>query len=140
MTKEHFNDHELRCRGCPAGDFCKEDGIFLNVDPVARHMLNELREKLDKPLLIDSASRCPSHNLRVGGKPASKHLATPELTSTAFDISCNPRRYAFYNLEAPTIREVVQAAIEVGFNGIGTYEDAEFVHVDKRPNKAHWMG
>ena len=135
---EHFNDYELRCRGCPTGDYCKEDGIFLNVDPEARNMLNQLRERLNKPLLINSASRCPSHNLRVGGKPHSKHLATPELASTAFDISCDERRYAIYNLDAPTIEEVIHAAIEVGFNGIGRYSN--FVHVDKRPEKARWTG
>lgn len=138
VKSKHFPTSELRCKGCPAGDFCNGDTGFCNVDDQALELLEKLRERLATPLILNSASRCPAHNLRVGGKPGSKHLATPTQASTAFDISCDPRRYAFYRLDAPTIHQVKQHAVLVGFNGIGTYSN--FVHVDLRDKDAKWTG
>lgn len=135
MNKQFFTKKELRCRGCPTGDFC-DQSPWSNVDPEALDMLNELREAMDQPLLLNSASRCPRHNLRVGGAKRSKHLATEHLRSTAFDISTDPKRYSWYNLEAPDQDDLIATAVEIGFNGIGVYRT--FVHVDKRDRSARW--
>ncbi|MGI3212343.1 YcbK family protein [Roseovarius tibetensis] len=103
-----FSPAEIACRGTGQ----------LKLHPEALDTLQALRDRLGKPLIVNSAYRSPEHNRAVGGAARSKHM-----DGTAFDISmANHHPEAF---EA--------AAREVGFLGFGTYPRSNFMHVDLGP-------
>lgn len=103
-----FSPAEIACRGTGA----------LKINTEAMDMLQRLRNRLGKPLIVISAYRSPAHNRAVGGAPASKHML-----GTAFDISmANHDTVAF---EA--------AARAVGFLGFGFYPRSGFMHIDLGP-------
>lgn len=79
-------------------------------------LIQRLREKIGRPLYISSGFRCPPHNKAVGGSSQSYHLK-----GMAADIVIS---------DACERYELVGAAIELGFTGIGI--DKRFVHVDNR--------
>lgn len=103
MATKNFTDAELACK------HCGREGV----DPDAVDKLQELRDKVGKPLVINSAYRCPIHNREVGGKPQSRHLY-----GDAFDIS----------LSGHDKWDLLIKAKEVGFTGFGKYNT--FLHVD----------
>ncbi len=78
--------------------------------------LDDLRELVGKPFVINSGYRCPAHNREVGGAPNSQHLH-----GRAADIACHDAgmRYA-----------LLVAAPLFGMTGIGVAKT--FVHVDNR--------
>lgn len=67
MINKYFSYKEFDCKcgkckrpkGVPSAELIK--------------ILTEIREYFDKPLIINSGYRCPSHNERVGGSPFSQH-------------------------------------------------------------------
>ena len=124
---EFFTFNELRCRGCDGScEWSRDDKPLVNVQERALAMLSEVRKLIGKPFTPNSATRCPRHNTRVGGAPKSQHRATFEQGSCAFDVP----------LIIPK-KEIIQAAEEVGFNGIGgNYKT--FVHMDARSWRARW--
>jgi hypothetical protein len=73
-----FTAEEYRCKcgraACPAP---KE----LHPDLAGR--LDELRERLNRPMVLTSGIRCAYWNAAVGGEPDSRHLA-----GRAVDIAC----------------------------------------------------
>lgn len=85
--------------------------------------IQELREKLDMPIIITSGFRCEKHNKKVEGKPKSKHLE-------GLAVDCN----IYTNLET-----VKKKAIEIGFTGIGLGKT--FIHLDVRnsENVVEWV-
>lgn len=99
---------------------CKGTGRMA-IDPEALDKLQKLRNVIGKPFRVVSAYRSPEHNAAVGGAEYSQHMY-----GRAFDISMNG-----INQEA-----FVRAAINCGFDGIGTYKT--FTHVDTRGEKARW--
>lgn len=101
----------------PAEVACKGSGkLVLDTDAMDR--LQRLRDRLRRPLYVNSAYRSPSHNAAVGGSPSSKHLR-----GEAFDISMsNHNPHVFY-----------EAAKAVGFMGFGFYRDQNFIHIDLGP-------
>ncbi|MBS0126845.1 YcbK family protein [Thetidibacter halocola] len=107
----NFSPAEIACRGTGA--------IRINI--LAMDMLQALRDRLGKPLIVRSAYRSPEHNRAVGGAPASKHMS-----GTAFDIAMtNHDPVAF---EA--------AARAVGFLGFGYYPRSGFMHIDLGPARS----
>ena len=104
----NFTPEELACRGTGK----------LVVDPRAMDMLQSLRNRLGKPMIITSAYRSPEHNARVGGAARSRHLQ-----GIAFDV-----RMDNHDPEA-----FIAQARAVGFHGIGSYPRQGFVHIDARP-------
>jgi len=86
-------------------------------------VLNAIREKIGKPVIVNSGYRCPTHNRRIGGSSNSQHMH-----GTAADI-----RWADMDID-----EAAKIAEECGADGIGKY--ATFIHVDVRGNKARWNG
>ena len=112
----HFQPAELTCK-CGCGK--------LLVSPSLLHTLDLIRDYLNIPLIVHSASRCPSHNQAVGGSPTSSHL-----TGFAVDI----RAYADV-----TRFKIIAAAIRYGINRIGVGKT--FVHLDNDPTKpaAFWL-
>lgn len=108
-----FSPQEMACRGT---------GKLLIV-PEAMDKLQALRDKLNAPMIVNSAYRSPEHNRRVGGATRSKHMQ-----GIAFDVRMD-------NHDPDTY---IAAALAVGFNGIGTYPKQNFVHVDARSSRAGW--
>jgi uncharacterized protein YcbK (DUF882 family) len=118
IESKHFKKKELACRCCG----------FVNVQQEALDKLEMLRSALGRPLIVNSASRCPDHNRAVGSNDRSQHYASPVRQSTAFDIA----------VELADMNDFVKAADMVGFKGIGIYRGNGFVHVDNRERKARW--
>jgi uncharacterized protein YcbK (DUF882 family) len=84
--------------------------------------LEELRARWGRPLRITSGYRTALYNRRVGGARKSQHL-----TASAADIT----------IDDVNSQLVANAAIELGFGGVGRYPT--FTHVDVRMGrKARW--
>lgn len=126
IPREFFPDSELMCHdGC---------GLLPPIESVER--LYVVRIKIRKPMAVSSASRCPKHNKKVGGKSGSIHLP-PEFRSGeseswgggAFDISTTSKAFKM---------EIMTAAIYAGFTGFGIADD--FLHIDdaNRPHITYW--
>lgn len=101
----HFKESEFRCTcGCGRAD----------VTPGLVTALDELRERLGKPLVITSGFRCENH-------PAEKTKTVPgaHAQGRAVDIQTNGAGFKY---------ELKRLAYELGFLGIG---DAKtFTHLD----------
>ena len=113
-----FKWSELECR-------CGCNTRYIENEAISK--LQKLRDILQKPIIINSAARCPLHNVRVGGSPKSQHRSTQQNPSTAFDIS----------LKGLNKEEVIKAAKFAGFKGLGINYNS-FVHVDNRKYSATW--
>ena len=112
---QNFSPAEIACRGT---------GKLLINEP-ALDKLQALRDRLGKPLIVNSAYRSPEHNRAVGGATRSMHL-----DGAAFDISmANHDPVAF---EA--------AARKVGFLGFGFYPRSGFMHIDLGPARYFQTG
>ena len=101
--------------------------------------LEDLRERIGKPVRIISGYRCPEYNRRVGGAPRSQHLL-----GRAADVRV-------LGLPDFGIHEIVDAiyADKLYFypfarGGIGVYTEQNFVHLDVRGEyggrTARWHG
>jgi len=108
-----FTPEEMACRGT---------GQLL-IDPDAMDRLQELRDRLKRPLIVTSAFRSEQHNRAVGGARNSYHLR-----GQAFDISMNNH----------DPHDFIAQARDVEFNGIGQYADQGFVHIDTRTEPAEF--
>tara|TARA_R110000822_G_scaffold26967_4_gene80918 strand:- start:82 stop:504 length:423 start_codon:yes stop_codon:yes gene_type:complete len=113
-----FKWSELECK-CGCGTRYVQDEAI--------DTLQRLRNILQRPMIINSAARCPLHNVRVGGSPKSQHRATEQCPSTAFDIS----------LKGLDKQDLIEAAKAAGFKGLGINYKS-FVHVDNRKYFATW--
>jgi len=103
LTKEYFKDEELSCNcGC---------GLMPDQDSVEK--LYALRILYGKPIKINSGARCQAYNRTIGGKEYSTHM------KGAFDCDFPPEDEVRF----------IKLAIEVGFTGIGFYNN-RFVHLD----------
>lgn len=74
-----FKMDEFECKcGCemPVGARC-------NMRALAEDVLDVVRERLGKPITVNSGYRCPKHNLKVGGAVNSQHMK-----GEAVDICC----------------------------------------------------
>lgn len=108
-----FSAEELACRGTGR----------VALDFAALDALQRLRNRLGKPIILNSAYRSPEHNARVGGAKASKHME-----AIAFDCRMDNHDPAAF----------IAAAEASGFTGIGTYPRSGFVHIDTRDGHARW--
>ena len=82
-------------------------------------MLDQVRDKFDKPIRINSGFRTPQHNDEVGGKENSSHLK-----GLAVDIACNNSKDRF---------DLINCLLDVGFSRIGVANT--FIHADIDPDK-----
>ncbi|HMO09593.1 MAG TPA: D-Ala-D-Ala carboxypeptidase family metallohydrolase [Paracoccaceae bacterium] len=104
----NFPPEELACR--------RTGRLMVHVPSL--NLLQELRRRLGRPMMLNSAYRSPEHNAAVDGARNSWHLK-----GRAFDVRMiNHDPHAFEQL-----------AREVGFNGIGIYARSGFIHLDTRP-------
>jgi uncharacterized protein YcbK (DUF882 family) len=96
------------------------------MDETILQMLDEVREKFDKPIHITSGFRTPQHNESVGGVESSSHLK-----GLAVDIACNNSKDRF---------DLINCLLDVGFSRIGVAKS--FIHADIDPDKSGgvmWM-
>ena len=84
------------------------------MDKTLLEMLDEVREKYDKPIHITSGFRTPIHNESVNGKENSSHLK-----GLAVDISCTNSTDRF---------DLLNCILDVGFNRVGIAKN--FIHID----------
>ncbi|MFW6281954.1 MAG: YcbK family protein [bacterium] len=115
QLSKNFNLQEFECT--------HPDHRHVRVDEKLVDKLQKLRDKINKPLVINSAYRCPERNEQVGGAKDSQHLY-----GKAVDVSVT-------NLEI-SVEKVKELAEKIGFNGIGLYDT--FIHLDVRGYKARW--
>lgn len=114
MLTEHFAESELACRCCGQ---LPTDGISMAL----LLGLERLRSRIgDRPINITSGYRCPAHNRAVGGVWNSQHVK-----GTAADIY----------VEGMGVRELANICKQI-FDGVGTYVEDGFVHVDMREGGA----
>lgn len=84
-------------------------------------MLDEVRDKFDKPIHINSGFRTPAHNEAVGGKmpDANGNGGSSHLKGLAVDIACNKSQDRF---------DLINCLLDVGFSRIGVGKT--FIHAD----------
>lgn len=120
MESKHFKDsyidgiggdpiYELACPCCDVNGVKQE----------ALDRLELMRHNYGKPMVLNSAYRCPIHNNEVASQPTSSHLK-----GYAFDIKVSDSRSRFL---------MICAALNAGFNRIGIAN--MFIHVDRDPDK-----
>ncbi len=114
-----YTDDDFACKCC--GEL-PDNGIDSRLIEVLDAMSEVHGEKLE----LSCAYRCPEHNAEVGGVENSQHVL-----GTAADVLCP---------DDITVDELAELAEECGADGIGTYYDDEFVHVDVRGYEARWEG
>lgn len=113
MLTEHFSESEFACRCCGQ----------LPVTGISMALLlglERLRLRIGRPINISSGYRCPDHNRAVGGVWNSQHVK-----GTAADIY----------VDGMDVRELANICKQI-FDGVGTYVDGGFVHVDMREGGA----
>jgi zinc D-Ala-D-Ala carboxypeptidase len=89
------------------------------MDKTLLQMLDDVRDKYDKPIHITSGFRTPQHNEEVGGVETSSHLK-----GLAVDISCINPKDRF---------DLINCLLDVGFSRIGVAKT--FIHADIDPDK-----
>ena len=93
MSK-HFSKQELarcfrangaRCKECPLKQPADKlpDGVEGNLEALAEHVLEPARQRLGKPITVNSGYRCQVHNKAVGGVANSQHMK-----GEAADVCC----------------------------------------------------
>lgn len=116
----HFHREEFACK-CGCG------GNKINPDLV--ELLEIIRLRVNKPVIINCGYRCPKHNNAVGGKEHSQHLL-----GNAADI----RVIGLKPIELHNIVEQINTSGKAHVGGLGLYRT--FVHVDVREGLARWCG
>lgn len=122
MSLRHFKRSEFSCKHCGAN--LMQDWFLVLID--------QLRHRHGRPLVISSGYRCPEHNARV----SSTGLAGPHTTGCAVDLRV--ARAEAYN--------VLRLAMEMEFPGIGIAQKGaeRFIHIDAlvdapgRPRPTVW--
>ena len=88
-------------------------------------MLNAIRSRYGRPIVINSGYRSPEHNKAVGGVDNSQHVL-----GTAADIRPLSENMA----DLPELQAICDELNAHG--GVGFYDT--FVHVDVRGERARW--
>lgn len=116
LISEHFRLNEFRCKD-------GTDPVCVNGELVA--ILEFVRSKFGKPVVINSGYRTPSYNRKIGGAKFSQHMYGRAADIVVEDVK----------------PEVVYNCLCEAFPnscGFGLY--ASFVHVDCREIKSRWKG
>ena len=118
---KHFKRSEFACK---CGKYC--NGYPAEIDMKMVKIADAIRERIRKPISVNSGLRCKTHNANVGGVSNSQHLY-----GTAADlgcpIGCTPSQMA-------SIAEEIMGAT----GGIGIYSWG--IHIDTRSTKSRWNG
>lgn len=118
---KYFKKQEFACK---CGKYC--DGYPAEIDMNMVKIADQIREKIGKPITINSGLRCKTHNSNVGGVSNSQHLLG-KAADLGCPSGCTPAQMA-------SIAEEIMG--DTG--GIGTYSWG--VHIDTRSTKSRWNG
>jgi uncharacterized protein YcbK (DUF882 family) len=102
------------------------DNVLENVKELALS-LQTLRDKIKKPIKVNSSYRCLSHNRTIGSNDSSQH---PK--GKAADIVINGQ----IPEQTANLIEVLIENKEIPEGGLGIYNT--FTHFDIRGKKARW--
>lgn len=71
---KYFKLEEFRCRcGCEM-DSTGSPQVRANIVALVENVLDPVRERLAKPIIVNSGYRCQVHNKTVGGASSSQHM------------------------------------------------------------------
>ena len=118
----YFTRAEFKCK-C-GGRYC--DGYPAEIDMSMVKIADKIREKIGKPIAINSGLRCKTHNANVGGVSNSQHLYG-NAADLGCPTGCTPEQMA-------SIAEEIMG--DTG--GIGIYPWG--IHIDTRSTKSRWNG
>jgi hypothetical protein len=115
MTK-HFSKQEMarcfrangaRCKECPLKQPADKlpDGVEENLEALAEQVLEPARQRLGKPITVNSGYRCQVHNRAVGGATSSQHMR-----GEATDI----RLVSSARLQDSSVKELAKAIVANG--------------------------
>lgn len=118
----YFTRAEFKCK-C-GGRFC--NGYPVEIDMNMVKIADEIRNRIGKPIQINSGIRCKTHNANVGGVSNSRHLY-----GNAADLGCP---------SGCTPEQMASIAEEImgDTGGIGIYQWG--IHIDTRSTKSRWNG
>ena len=117
----YFKKSEFSCK---CGKYC--NGYPAEIDMNMVEIADKIREKIGKPITINSGLRCKTHNANVGGVSNSQHLY-----GTAADLGCPSGC-------APAQMASIAEDIMGDTGGIGIYSWG--IHIDTRSTKSRWNG
>jgi uncharacterized protein YcbK (DUF882 family) len=116
MSK-YFTEEEFKCN-CGLCEGLPSEGIDQNL----LDLLDDIRQRVGRPVYVLSGYRCDKWNAAVGGVPNSQHNANP---LTASDIT-------YDGIDVDTLAQIAE---ECGADGVGKYPSQLFVHVDIRSGR-----
>lgn len=105
---------------------CKCNCGFDTVDGELVFVLNDMREHLGFPVVIESGNRCHQYNINVGGAKRSSHLA-----GKAADV----RPLASSETFQEDLDKIHTFLLDTYPNTYGIARGANFVHIDVRDDK-----
>ena len=111
---KHFKVREFACKHC--GEIKIDINLLVKLEELRRAIGN-------RPIIINSGYRCPTHNKKVGGAKNSQHLY-----GKAADIRVN-------GMNPRTLEKYADTVFANGGVGMG---GQNFVHVDTRGHRARW--
>ena len=118
---KHFKKPEFACK---CGKYC--NGYPVEIDMNMVKIADEIRNRIGKPIQINSGIRCKTHNANVGGVSNSQHLYG-NAADLGCPTGCTPEQMA-------SIAEEIMG--DTG--GIGIYPWG--IHIDTRSTKSRWNG
>ena len=118
---KYFRKSEFACK---CGKYC--NGYPVDIDMNMVKIADEIRNRIGKPIQINSGIRCKTHNANVGGVSNSQHLL-----GNAADLGCP---------SGCTPAQMASIAEEImgDTGGIGVYQWG--IHIDTRSTKSRWNG
>ena len=118
---KYFKKQEFACK---CGKYC--NGYPAEIDMNMVKIADKIRNRIGKPITINSGLRCKTHNANVGGVSNSKHLL-----GKAADLGCPSGC-------TPTQMASIAEEIMGDTGGIGIYPWG--IHIDTRSTKSRWNG
>lgn len=104
---------------------CKDGSQVVFIDDYLYTILDILRQKLGKPVIITSGYRTPEWNAKCGGAKYSYHMR-----GMAADIRVN----------GMSAKELAKELDKIAENGCGIIVYNNWVHFDVRPGKKYRKG
>lgn len=89
LIRCYCEDKQQRCKECRLQQAVQRmpNGIDENIASLIEEVLDPARERLGRPIIVNSGFRCPVHNAVVGGVYNSQHVK-----GEAADIRCDDNR------------------------------------------------
>ena len=119
---KYFKKAEFACK---CGKYC--NGYPAEIDLKMVRYADAIRERIGKPISINSGLRCKTHNANVGGVSNSQHLY-----GAAADLGCP------FGGVTPAKMAAIAEEVMGGTGGIGIYPWG--IHIDTRATKSRWNG